>query len=123
MHVTWLMGVTQILAGNRDKWRGIVLAVFQPGEETGQGAQAMVDDGLTKRFPKPDVVLGQHVMPLPAGRIAIRSGTVLSRSDSLEITMFGRGGHGSGPETTVDPVVMAAAAGCGCKPWSRARLA
>src|SRR4051794_18630890 len=72
MHVTWLMGVTQILAANRDKWRGTVVAVFQPGEETGQGAQAMVDDGLTKRFPKPDVVLGQHVMPLPAGRIAIR---------------------------------------------------
>src|SRR3954454_3166219 len=63
MHVTWLMGVTQILAANRDKWRGTVLAVFQPGEETGQGAQAMVDVGLTQRFPKPDVVLGQHVMP------------------------------------------------------------
>ena len=109
MHVAWLMGVTQILAANRDKWRGTVLAVFQPGEETGQGAQAMVDDGLTQRFPKPDVVLGQHVMPLPAGRIAIRSGPLLSRSDSLEITMFGRGGHGSAPETTVDPVVMAAA--------------
>ncbi len=73
MHVTWLMGVTQILAGNRDKWRGTVMAVFQPAEETGQGARAMVDDGLAKRFPKPDVVLGQHVMPLPAGRIAIRS--------------------------------------------------
>jgi hippurate hydrolase len=109
MHVTWLMGVAQILAGNRDKWRGTVLAVFQPGEETGQGALAMVDDGLARRFPKPDVVLGQHVMPLPAGRIAIRSGTLLSRTDSLEITMFGRGGHGSAPETTVDPVVMAAA--------------
>jgi hippurate hydrolase len=69
----------------------------------------MVDDGLVRRFPKPDVVLGQHVMPLPGGRVAIRSGTLLSRSDSLEITMFGRGGHGSAPETTVDPVVMSAA--------------
>lgn len=109
MHVAWLMGATQLLAANRDKWRGTVMAVFQPGEETGQGARAMVDDGLAKRFPKPDVVLGQHVMPLPAGRIAIRSGPLLSRSDSLEVTMFGRGGHGSAPETTVDPVVMAAA--------------
>lgn len=109
MHVTWLMGVTQILAGNRDKWRGTVVAVFQPAEETGQGALAMVDNGLARRFPKPDVVLGQHVMPLPAGRIAIRAGAMLSRSDSLEITMFGRGGHGSAPETTVDPVVMSAA--------------
>jgi amidohydrolase len=109
MHVTWLMGVTQVLAAKRDRWRGTVIAVFQPGEETGQGAQAMVDDGLTKRVPKPDVALGQHVMPLPAGRVAIRSGPMLSRSDSMEITMFGRGGHGSGPETTVDPVVMASA--------------
>jgi len=109
MHVTWLMGVTQILAANRDKWRGTVVALFQPGEETGQGAQAMVDDGLTRRFPKPDIVLGQHVMSLPAGQVAIRSGPMLSRSDSMEITMYGRGGHGSGPETAVDPVVMAAA--------------
>ena len=54
MHVTWLMGVTQILAANKDKWRGTVVAVFQPGEETGEGAQAMVEDGLVKRFPKPD---------------------------------------------------------------------
>ena len=110
MHVTWLMGATQILAGNRDKWRGTVMAVFQPAEETGEGARAMVDDGLVKRFPKPDVALGQHVMPLPAGRIGIRSGPLLSRSDSLKVTLFGRGGHGSAPETTVDPVVMAAAA-------------
>lgn len=109
MHVAWLMGATRILAANRDKWRGTVVAVFQPGEEIGKGARAMVDDGLTRRFPKPDVVLGQHVMPLPAGRVAIRSGPLLSRSDSLEVTLFGRGGHGSSPETTVDPVVMAAA--------------
>ena len=110
MHVAWLMAASRILAENRDKWRGTVVALFQPGEEIGQGAKAMVDDGLTKRFPKPDVVLGQHVMPLPAGHVAISGGTMLSRSDSLEVTMFGRGGHGSSPQTTVDPVVMAAAA-------------
>ena len=109
MHVTWLMGATRILAENRDKWRGTVMAVFQPGEETGEGARAMVDDGLTKRFPKPTVALAQHVLPLPAGQIAIRSGLLLSQSDSLRVTLFGRGGHGSSPETTVDPVVMAAA--------------
>src|SRR3712207_2911121 len=62
MHVTWLMGTTRILAANKDKWRGTIMAVFQPAEETGQGARAMVEDGLTKRFPKPDVALGQHVM-------------------------------------------------------------
>ena len=109
MHVAWLMGVTQILAAYKDKWHGTVVAVFQPGEETGEGAQAMVDDGLVKRFPKPDIALGQHVMSLPAGQTRLRSGALLSRSDSLKVTLFGRGGHGSAPETTIDPVVMAAA--------------
>jgi hippurate hydrolase len=109
MHVTWLMGATRILAANRDKWRGTVMAVFQPGEETGEGARAMVEDGLTKRFPKPAVALAQHVLPLPAGYVAIKSGLLLSQSDSLRVTMFGAGGHGSSPETTIDPVVMAAA--------------
>lgn len=109
MHVAWLMGATQLLARDREKWRGTVIAVFQPGEETGEGARAMVEDGMVTRFPKPDVTLAQHVMSLPAGRIAIRSGPVLSMSDSWEVKLFGRGGHGSGPESTVDPVVMAAA--------------
>jgi amidohydrolase len=109
MHVTWLMGATQILAANKDKWRGTVMAVFQPGEETGEGAKAMVDDGLTKRFPKPTVALAQHVLPLATGQTGIRSGLFLSQSDSLRVTLFGSGGHGSSPETTVDPVVMAAA--------------
>ncbi len=109
MHVTWLLGVTRILATNRDRWRGTVIALFQPAEETAQGARAMVDDGLTKRFPKPDVVLAEHVLPLPAGTTSIRSGLMLSRSDSLKVTLFGRGGHGSAPQKTIDPVVMAAA--------------
>jgi amidohydrolase len=109
MHVAWLMGVTRIFAANKDKWHGTVVAVFQPGEETGEGAQAMVDDGLVKRFPKPDIALSQHVMSFPSGETRIRSGPLLSRSDSLKVTLFGRGGHGSAPETTVDPVVMAAA--------------
>lgn len=109
MHVTWLMGAAHLLAANRDKWQGTVMAVFQPAEETGQGARAMVEDGLAKRFPKPDVALAQHVMALPAGEIRLSSGPLLSQSDSLRVTLFGRGGHGSSPETTVDPVVMAAA--------------
>ena len=79
-------------------------------EETGEGARAMVADGMVKRFPKPDIVLGQHVMPMSAGQIGTRAGTLLSMSDSLEVTLYGRGGHGSSPQSTVDPVVMAAAA-------------
>lgn len=109
MHVAWLMGATQILAANRRAWSGNVIALFQPAEETGEGARAMVEDGLAQRFPKPDVALAQHVLPLRAGQVAIRSGLFLSQSDSLEVTLFGRGGHGSSPETTIDPVVMAAA--------------
>jgi amidohydrolase len=110
MHVTWLMGVTRMLAENRDNWRGTVMALFQPAEETGTGARAMIDDGMVKRFPKPDVVMGQHVMPLRAGQIGTRVGLLLSMSDSLDVKLFGRGGHGSSPEKTIDPVVMAAAA-------------
>jgi hippurate hydrolase len=109
MHVTWLAGATALLAGARDAWRGTVLAVFQPAEETAQGAQAMIDDGLFDRFPKPEVILGQHVMPAPAGDIGYRPGTTQAAADSLEVRLFGRGAHGSMPESSVDPVVMAAA--------------
>jgi len=109
MHVTWLIGATTQLARSRDAWQGTVLAVFQPAEETAQGAQAMIDDGLFERFPKPAVILGQHVMPGPAGAISYRPGTTQAAADSLEIRLFGRGAHGSMPESSVDPVVMAAA--------------
>ena len=108
MHVTWLAGTTALLGAARDAWQGTVLAVFQPAEETAQGAQAMIDDGLFDRFPKPEVILGQHVMPAPAGAIGYRPGTTQAAADSLEVRLFGRGAHGSMPESSVDPVVMAA---------------
>jgi amidohydrolase len=109
MHVTWLAGATRLLAHSRDAWQGAVLAVFQPAEEIARGAQAMIDDGLFDRFPKPDVIFGQHVMPAPAGRIGYRAGTTQAAADSLEVRLFGRGAHSSMPESSVDPVVMAAA--------------
>jgi amidohydrolase len=109
MHVTWLLGATALFAKERGAWRGTLMAVFQPGEETAAGAQAMIDDGLFGRFPKPDVVLGQHVMVGPAGALGWRSGVVTSAADSLQIRLFGRGAHGSMPQASVDPVVMAAA--------------
>src|SRR5579871_2096099 len=109
MHVTWLVGATTLLARNRDSWRGTLMPVFQPAEETAQGAQAMIDDGLFKHFPKPDVVLGQHVMVGSAGVLSSRAGVVTSAGDSLQIRMFGRGAHGSMPQSSIDPVVMAAA--------------
>jgi hippurate hydrolase len=109
MHVTWLAGATKLLAEARTTWRGTLMAVFQPGEETAEGAQAMIDDGLFKRFPKPDVILGQHVMVGPAGTVAGRSGVITSAADSLQIRLFGRGAHGSMPQASIDPVIMAAA--------------
>src|SRR4051794_40678445 len=109
MHVAWLAGATALLAAAREAWHGTILAVFQPAEETAQGARAMIDAGLFDRFPKPEVILGQHVMPAPAGAIGYRPGTTQAAADSLEVRLFGRGAHGSMPESSVDPVVMAAA--------------
>jgi len=109
MHVTWLIGAGTLFARARDAWRGTLMPVFQPAEETGQGAQAMIDDGLFQRFPKPDVVLGQHVMVGSSGVLRSRAGVVTSAGDSLQIRMFGRGAHGSMPQASIDPVVMAAA--------------
>src|SRR5689334_1054645 len=85
------------------------MAVFEPGEETAQGAQAMIDDGLLNRFPTPDVVLGQPGMVGPAGTVAGSAGPITSAADSLQIRLFGRGAHGSMPQASIDPVVMAAA--------------
>jgi hippurate hydrolase len=108
MHVAWLAGATTLLAQQRDAWSGTLMAVFQPGEETAQGAQAMISDGLLDRFPKPEVVLGQHVMVGPAGTVAGSAGPITSAADRLQIRLFGRGAHGSMPPASIDPVVMAA---------------
>lgn len=110
VHVTCLLGAVEKLAQERKQWHGTLIAVFQPAEEWGGGANAMVKDGLYDRIPKPDVVLGQHVAPFPAGWFGLRSGVAMASADSLNVTLHGRGGHGSRPETTVDPVLMAAAA-------------
>lgn len=109
VHVTCLLGAAAVLAAEPTTWQGTLLVVFQPAEELGQGAQAMLDDGLFDRFGRPDVVLGQHVAPLPAGFLGVRPGPAFAASDSLRVVLHGRGGHGSRPETAVDPVLMAAA--------------
>jgi len=109
MHVTWLIGAASLFAKSHDAWKGTLMAVFQPAEETAAGAQAMIDDRLFQRFAKPNVVLGQHVMSLPAGMVAGRAGATTSSADSLQIRLFGRGAHGSMPEAAIDPIVMAAA--------------
>lgn len=108
LHVTWMMGAARLMAEHRDRWQGTLLVVFQPGEEVGRGAQGMMDDGMIERFPKPDVILGQHVMVGPAGTIGYRSGIIMSAGDSLKVKLYGRGAHGSMPQTSIDPVIMAA---------------
>ena len=109
MHVTCLLGAAAELAAGPGGWRGTLLLVFQPAEETGEGARAMIDDGLFDRFGVPGVVLGQHVSPIPAGLLGLRTGPAFAASDALRVVLHGRGAHGSQPETSVDPIVMAAA--------------
>jgi amidohydrolase len=109
LHITCLLGAAATLAADRGSWQGTLMLVFQPAEEVGGGAQAMVDDGLYERFGRPVVVLGQHVIPAPAGLLALRPGAAFAASDSLRVVLYGRGGHASRPETAVDPVVLAAA--------------
>ncbi|RLV55515.1 amidohydrolase [Aeromicrobium phragmitis] len=108
LHTTCLLGAAAQLAADRSSWTGTLMLVFQPAEELGSGAQALVDDGLFERFPKPDVVLGQHVAPLPAGKIAAHAGAAYAGSDSLRVRLIGQGAHGSMPQNSIDPVVMAA---------------
>jgi hippurate hydrolase len=108
VHVTALLGAAQLLADGAEHWGGTVIALFQPAEETSDGAQSMVDDGLAQLLPKVDVALAQHVLPAPAGVVGTRPGSVLSAADSMRITVYGRGAHGSMPQAAVDPVVLAA---------------
>jgi hippurate hydrolase len=108
MHITCLLGAATLLVQGTDQWNGTVIALFQPAEEASDGAQAMVDDGLADVIPTPDVALGQHVLVAPAGQLGTRSGPVFATADSMRITVYGRGGHGAMPQTTVDPVVLAA---------------
>ena len=109
LHVACLLGACERLTENRNTWSGTLMAVFQPAEELGDGARAMIDDGLYARFGTPVVVLGQHVAPLPAGVIGLHVGAAFAAADSLMVTLHGQGAHGSRPEASVDPIVMAAA--------------
>lgn len=110
MHVTSMLAAAELLLSARDEWSGTLMIVFQPAEEIGAGAKAMVDDGFYSKgiVPIPDVVLGQHVMPYKAGVVGVKRGLMASAADSFKITIYGRGGHASQPHRTIDPVVVAA---------------
>ena len=107
VHVTTLLGAAALMAGAQDRWSGCLMVVFQPGEEVGDGARRMVEDGLAALVGHVDVALAQHVLPFPAGFIGTRSGAVLSAADSMRVTVRGRGAHGSMPQAAIDPVVLA----------------
>ncbi len=109
MHVTWLLGALERLVAERGTWSGTVVALFQPAEETIGGAKAMIDDSLLDRFPRPQIVLGQHLTHIPAGVVSLTAGPAMAGADSITVRIHGRGGHGSRPQSTIDPVVTASA--------------
>lgn len=111
VHMTALVGAAALLTASKDQWRGTVLFIGQPAEEIVAGARAMIADGLFDRFGKPDFCLGIHVTnTLPAGTIGLVAGPAWASSDSVDITFFGRGGHGAMPHRAIDPIVIAARA-------------
>jgi len=109
LHMAAIVGTAAIMAHSKDTWHGTLIIIGQPAEETIHGAQGMIDDGLFTRFPKPDVAVALHVgNGLAAGQVGIVPGVMSSNADSLRITIHGKGGHGAAPNTTVDPIVIAA---------------
>lgn len=109
LHMASLAGTAAIMAQSKSSWHGTLMLIGQPAEETISGAKAMIDDGLFTRFPKPDVGVALHVgNEMPAGQVGITPGIYNTNADSLRITIYGKGGHGSAPHLTVDPIVIAA---------------
>jgi hippurate hydrolase len=109
LHMTNLIGTAKYLAEHKNQWKGTLVLIGQPAEELGQGARRMLEDGLFKRFPKPDFAVALHVDPSqPTGKVTARAGFLAANVDSIDITIRGRGGHGAWPHLTVDPVVIAA---------------
>jgi amidohydrolase len=109
LHMAALVATAAIMAHSKGTWHGTLVLIGQPAEETISGAKKMLEDGFLTRFPKPDFGVALHVdNERPAGKIGVGSGYRYSSADSLRITIFGKGGHGARPETTVDPIVIAA---------------
>jgi len=107
VHVASLMGAARLLAANTSVWHGTFIPLFQPAEELGSGADEMVNGGLARLIPKPDVALAQHVLAYPAGEVGTLAGPFLSTAASMRVTVYGRGSHGSMPQLSIDPVVLA----------------
>lgn len=109
IHMTCWVGTARVLAASKASWSGTLVMIAQPAEEIVAGAKAMLEDGLYKRFPKPDFALALHADPLtPAGVVGYTEGLALANSDTVDIVVKGKGGHGAAPHQTIDPVVLAA---------------
>jgi amidohydrolase len=108
LHTASLIGAARLLADRRDLWRGTLLLIAQPAEETMQGAKAMLGAGLFDRFPRPEVVLAQHCAVTRTGMVHHRPGIAYSGCRNFRITIHGRGAHGAAPHWSVDPVLLAA---------------
>lgn len=110
VHISSLLGAVQAFNSHRELWNGTLMAVFQPAEETAAGARMMVEEGIVEKLSAPDVYLGQHVLgSLPGGAVGSRVGAVMSEAASIEITLHGKGSHGSMPNLGVDPIVLGSA--------------
>ncbi|KAF2832921.1 hypothetical protein CC86DRAFT_414628 [Ophiobolus disseminans] len=107
-HVACAMDASTLLAKAKARWKGTLIVLFQPDEEHGAGARAMLDDGLYTKIPKPDLVLGQHLTPVKAGVVLIRPGVFMASAGSFRVTIFGCGAHGALPQDAIDPIVLAA---------------
>lgn len=107
-HITVGLYLARYLVEHKDLWSGSVVMIFQPGEETGEGARAMLDDGLWDSIVKPEVIYGQHVWPGKAGHIYVAKGTAMAMSDCIKVTVKGKQAHGSQPESSIDPIVLGA---------------
>jgi hippurate hydrolase len=113
-HVTWMLALAKAMKTLRAEWSGTLVVYAQPAEEVIEGARAMVDDGVWERgFPEPDFALSSHAVPGPVGVVANAAGIRMAGTDQLDVTFYGVGGHGSAPEMSIDPVVMAAQATLG----------
>lgn len=108
LHMAAWVGTAGTLAGLKERWQGTLMFVAQPAEETLGGARAMLKDGLYARFGKPDAAFALHAWPMAHGEVGFAAGAVTSNSDGFELTFRGRGSHGSTPDKSIDPVVMAA---------------
>ncbi len=109
VHMSSAVATARIMANTRNRWKGTLMIVGQPAEETGAGAKAMMADGFLTRFPKPSYAIAVHDdARLLAGVIGVHAGPILSNADAVTITVYGRGGHGARPEATVDPIVISA---------------